>query len=188
MGSPPWDLYDAAFSPDGQRLITAGRDGWAEIWEVSSGRNVARVRPPGAVSEMVRILGVAYSPDGQRVATAVSSIYDFFSPQIWDASSGRAMVDLVRHTADVNSVAFSRDGQRVVTASSDGTARISDSATGYSLAELLGDGGPLTSAAFSPDGARIIIANGPVARVYACDTCLPTDALLALARKSLPSP
>jgi len=47
---------------------------------------------------------------------------------------------------------------------------------------------PVTSAAFSPDGARIIIANGPVARVYACDTCLPTDALVALARKSLPSP
>ena len=43
---------------------------------------------------------------------------------MWDARTGKEILTLSRHTADVTSVTFSPDGRQVLTGSRDGTAVI----------------------------------------------------------------
>ena len=64
--------------------------------------------------------------DGQRVVTSSSDN----TARVWDAATGKALSEPMKHDDEVNSAQFSADGQRVVTASEDGTARVWYAATG----------------------------------------------------------
>ena len=54
-----------------------------------------------------------FSADGQRVVTAS---YDK-TARVWDAATGKALSEPMKHDGEVHSAQFSADGQRVVTAS-----------------------------------------------------------------------
>ncbi len=97
----------------------------------------------------------AFSPDGTRIVTASSE----HGARIFDASTGKELVQLEGHAGAVSDVAFSPDGTRVLTASEDKTARLWDAATGKELARLEGHTGPVASAVFTRDGARIATAS-----------------------------
>jgi hypothetical protein len=62
----------------------------------------------------------SFSTDGSRVVTASTD----HTARIWDAATGKALGEAMKHDASVNSASFSPDGSRVVTASSDWTARV----------------------------------------------------------------
>jgi WD40 repeat protein/tRNA A-37 threonylcarbamoyl transferase component Bud32 len=103
-----------------------------------------------------RVETAAYSRDGTRVATAD----EYGTARVWDAATGKMLVELKGHAKTVHGVSFSANGQRVATASADGTARVWDAANGMVVAELKGHKGWVRSAAFSPDGARVVTAGG----------------------------
>jgi WD40 repeat protein len=71
--------------------------------------------------------------------------------RVWDAATGKAIGELMRHEGAVSSAQFSADGQWVVTASADNTARVWD-ATGKAIEELMRHEGAVYSAQFSADG------------------------------------
>ena len=54
-----------------------------------------------------------FSPDGQRVVTASGDN----TARLWDAASGQAISEPMKHEDIVISAQFSPDGQRVVTVS-----------------------------------------------------------------------
>ena len=59
------DAFSIAFSPDGQRIVTAGMDGMLRIWDATDGSGLL------AISLSSASLGdVAFFPDGDRVAAA----------------------------------------------------------------------------------------------------------------------
>lgn len=75
-------VRSAAFSPDGQRVVTASEDGTARVWDMATGRPVGEpLRHDGWV------LSAAFSPDGQRVVTGSA-----------DGTAG--LWDVVTSTAD----------------------------------------------------------------------------------------
>ena len=59
-------VYSAAFSPDGQRIVTASADKTARIWDAASGQPIGE---PLKGHEDV-VTSAAFSPDGLRIVTA----------------------------------------------------------------------------------------------------------------------
>ena len=113
------------------------------------------------------MISTAFSPDGTRVVTASRDK----TTRLWDATSGRILATLSRHTDAVFSAVFSPDGTRIVTASKDESARLWDAASGYVLATLLGHVDWVRFATFSPDGTRVVTASHDnTARVWDVST------------------
>jgi WD40 repeat protein len=68
----------AAFSPDGQRLASAGTDAIVIAWDAATGKKRLSLRGHGS-----KIFGVAFSRDGRRLASASGDGY----VRIWGISS-----------------------------------------------------------------------------------------------------
>lgn len=145
-GSPlfslPGQLNAVAFSADGSRLATAGRDKTGRLWNVATGQPVLTL-----LGHTDQLRDIAFSGDGRRVATAAGDA----TAGVWDAATGQPLFSLSGHTGWINGIAFSPDGTLVATAGRDQTAKLWNVA-GHTSA-VLGVG-------FSPDGRQLATAGG----------------------------
>jgi WD40 repeat protein/transcriptional regulator with XRE-family HTH domain len=182
--SPFLGASDVAFSPDGTRLVTAGTDDKAIVWDISTALNTsisAALGTDAQSGEAVLTLSghqgdishITFNQDGTQLATASLDT----TARVWDVESGDLLLTLSGHTGGVMGVVFNPDGTRLATASLDGTAKVWDATTGDVLLTLSGHSGIVNAVAFSPHGTRLITAgqDGTV-RVYV----LPIEDLVAL--------
>jgi WD40 repeat protein/tRNA A-37 threonylcarbamoyl transferase component Bud32 len=110
-----------------------------------------------------RVVSLGMSADGSRIVTGSVDK----TARVWDARTGKTLLELKGHTSMVRSVAVSADGGRIVTGSYDKTARVWDGRTGQSLFELKGHAEMVTSVAVSADGGRIVTGSDDnTARVW----------------------
>lgn len=150
-------VYRTVFSPDGQRILSAGHDHTARLWSAKDGR------PLAVLTHDDRVEHAEFSPDGERIVTAS----DDHTARVWNGRNGRLLTILKGHKGWVWRASFSPDGSRVVTASSDRTARVWDAADGHLLATLEGHSDYVNNAKFSPDGQRIVtVSNDKTARIW----------------------
>jgi WD40 repeat protein len=73
-------ILDAAFSPTGDRVVTASDDGTARVWDAATGTELHMLRAHDAAVEKILL-----TPDGRRIITASTD----GSVRIWDAAAGR---------------------------------------------------------------------------------------------------
>ena len=140
----------AAFSPDGQRIVTASYDKSARLWDAATGKEIAALQ-----GHTKAVNSAAFSPDDRRIVTAGDT-----SVLVWDAVTGKQLTAL-QCPAVVESAAFSPDGRWIVAGAYDTNARIWDAATGQQRAVLRSHtGAAVLTAAFSPDGLRIVTTSG----------------------------
>jgi WD40 repeat protein/serine/threonine protein kinase len=140
-----------AFSPDGQSLISGGRDDLLIRWDLITRQPIGQ--PLGGHTNTIN--SVAFSSDGQFMASGSADK----TIRLWDAATG-VLVDVFdAHTDVVWSVAFSPDAELLVSGSADGTIIRWDLETGQMIGEPLeGHSNAIYSVAFSPDGT--LLASG----------------------------
>ncbi|KAJ1328039.1 dynein assembly factor with WDR repeat domains 1 [Microdochium nivale] len=148
-GHTNW-VRSAAFSPDGQRIVSASDDSTVKIWSVQAGACEATFE---GHTDSVR--SAAFSPDGQRIVSASNDN----TVKVWSVQTGTCEATFEGHTDSVRSAAFSPDGQRIVSASNDNTVKVWSVQTGACEATFEGRTGSVRSAAFSPDGQYIVSAS-----------------------------
>ncbi len=145
----PDDAVSAEFSPDGQRVLTACKNGTARLWDGRTGQPL--LRPLQHAGE---ITAAHFSPDGTRIVTASLDK----TARIWDAQTGQPVTAPLRHASAALCADFSPDGRRVATGSADGLMQQWNAVTGA----LLGPTGrlenPVHFVKFSPEGRWIAIS------------------------------
>lgn len=142
-------IYAAVFDPRGERILTAGQDHVARVWNADGTGELAALRGHGDY-----IWSASFSPDGARVATASGD----GTARVWQADGSGDSIVLRGHTGALSSTAWSPDGARIVTASADGTARVFDARSGASLF-VLHHGVTVEKAAFAAEGRTILTAD-----------------------------
>ena len=146
-------VEDAAFDPDGKRLVTANRDGTARVWDVATGDVVAYL-----VGHQTAIRAARFSRDGSRVVTASGD----GTARLWDASNGTPLATFEGHQRELTGIAVAPDV--VVTCGLDATARV------YPLAPdrlVLGAHASVpTTLSFSADRKRLAAGTANDMRVW----------------------
>lgn len=110
--------FYAAFSPDDNRIITAGEDNAVNIWSFSETTGINFMLSLRVNGGTVR--SAAFSKDGKRVVTAT---YDGIV-RVWDSISGELVGQINVNGGKLYRADFNRDGSQIVTASQDGYIRI----------------------------------------------------------------
>jgi WD40 repeat protein/serine/threonine protein kinase len=151
-------IFDAAFSPDGRRVLTAGAvitndpsadRGEARVWDVATGR------PTGpALLQRKPIWAASFSPDGRLVLTGCEDSV----AQFWNAASGQPLCRPSGASGNAIVVGFSPDGRSAVIGHADepGYVQIWEVPPGQSDTFPVLHTKAIRAVAFSPDGKLLL--------------------------------
>lgn len=117
-GAMKWESsstgYNAAFSPDGTRIV-AFQGGKMAILDAATGGKLQSLEPAARQNFMA----AAYSPDGKLLVTGGAD----YRLRFWRTTDLTEVHPPSGHDGPVESVAFAPDGKQVVTGGRDGTVR-----------------------------------------------------------------
>ena len=118
-GHKAW-IQSLAYSPAGDVLASAGKEGVLRLWELDA------MQPSKTLlGHRKRIWSVAWSPDGKHLATASADE----TVKIWSVASSRVAEFRAAPTTIHGDIAISPDGSKMIVGSADGFARIWDART-----------------------------------------------------------
>jgi eukaryotic-like serine/threonine-protein kinase len=139
----PTPVAHLAFSPDGQKLVTAGgrSESVLRIWDASTGMEARALGDVWSAH-------AAFSPDGSRLLAVCLDA----TARVWDTTNWAAVS--AAKCGDSEAVAFGADGPRVLLKRYPGTFFVVDASTGTELVRVNGPAG-CSSLAISPNSTRI---------------------------------
>ncbi|MBC8095984.1 MAG: protein kinase [Akkermansiaceae bacterium] len=151
------EVWRAEFNPVSTRLSTSARGDNLMIWEIPSGREVARIR-----SEAFR--GAHFSPDGQRLLVTSGRAG---RAQVHNPETLAVIGPAFQHHGHLSEAIFSPDGKWIATAGLDHTARIWNAETGEAASPPLVHANAVHCLDFSPDGTMLATGGvDPAARIW----------------------
>ena len=142
-GHTGW-VRSVEYSPDGRRILSVGEN--IRIWDAVNSEIVTIITGKGTADVAV------YSLDGDRIFGGSSD----GTIRIWEADTGKRLMELSGHTANVNCIACFPDRKHIISGSSDNTLRIWDTNSGREIGCLRGHEDGVRCVAITPDGMRVI--------------------------------
>jgi WD40 repeat protein len=165
-------VHSASFSPDGRRVVTAGRDKKVRIWDVATGQLLTPTPWHDGSMEFA-----AYSPDGSRLLTVANADnWGGFRLRLWDAATGLPVTPPLTQDGRLLHALFSPDGRRFLTLTRQGylgQARVWDAATALPVTPPFKcESTPVCHyACFSRDSRRVLtITDAVTAQVWDATT------------------
>lgn len=149
----------AAFSPDGDTLVTTGAGDTIEVWDVRTRRMLGTL-PDAHIGAVHHTL---FSPDGKVLA----SVGQDHQVRLWDVSSRKPVTAPIMPLPDVSdpdgrvdAVGFSPDGTLIAVATLDYRIRFYQVATGRPVGRPLRVPPDARMTAFGPDDRTVIVREG----------------------------
>jgi WD40 repeat protein len=169
-----------ALSPDGTRVAIARDSSSPAVQIVSAvdGEQLATLK-----GHSRPIASVRFSPNGSRVLTASADR----TARVWDARSGRELLELHGHFGGVNGATYTNNGGCIVTAGP-ASAGLWDASTGALLTLLEGNRRLTTGTrriwqvATTPDETIVTAGDDGTIRTYQASVCASGLALVQIAR------
>lgn len=166
-----------ALSPDAKTLAAGDASGEVGLWEVASGRRLARFPAHRRDGNTLEIKSLLFSPDGRTLA-CVGQFSVQINPPYWQYTSEIRLIDLATLAERapipcvaghvILSAAFSPDGKSLVATSRDpsdeigfphGLVRIWDTATWRERASVRCASRPATCIVYPVDGSVLVTAD-----------------------------
>lgn len=138
------EVRTSAFSPNGQLLLSGGRNSPPQLWHVESGRSIGDPLPHSG-----EIKSVAFSHDGTFVVTAGTDS----TVRLWNVDTREPIGEPLVHPHPVHSLALSPDSQLLATGCNDGTTTLWELPAGKQRRQWT-QAGSVHTVAFSPEGKR----------------------------------
>jgi WD40 repeat protein len=146
-----------AFSPDGKLLAVGADDFQVHLWDVASGRQIAKLQATTYLPH------VAFSPDGKEL---VATEQDVPGPQggvavVWRLADRKQLysVDIDDGYGSGFAAAFSPDGKLLATGGGDGVVKFWDAKAGKPNGRtFIGNPGWVRSVGFDPTGRLLLTA------------------------------
>jgi WD40 repeat protein/serine/threonine protein kinase len=149
------EVNGVAFSPDGERLASAGADGAVRIRNSRTGEVVLEFKAHGK-----SVVSVAFHPDGKHLASVGADR----TVKVWDLTTGQEVFqqpcDPVRETDAAYTVAFGPPDGRYLAAGGGGVVSVWDWESGQILHTLPGHDPQPIAVAFSRDGRQLATGSG----------------------------
>lgn len=133
------------FSPDGQFLASAGKDG-IRLWDQATGRELHHLQ-----GHPLEVSALAFSPDGKLLASAGQDK----TVRLWDVAIGKEKLRWDSEGEDLETLVFSPDGKLLASTGRRSTlpaARVWAVSTGKELFRFNGQDGGSLALVFSPSG------------------------------------
>jgi len=129
---PVQDARCAAFHPNGNWVALGTTDGAIVIWDVSTGRELRRMKEHTGM-----VASVDFSADGSLLASGSADK----TVIVWESATGKVEHRLTDHTGEVTGVAFADYGAWLFTGSLDGRVWMWDASDGSQVAYIQGKSG-----------------------------------------------
>ena len=117
------DVYAIAFTPDGNTVVSGGRDGVGAFWRAS---DLASTRTfmviPFNEYESFGVVAVAVSPDGSQVAFG-HKVNTTYQARLYRIADGALLASFHGLSTSVSALAFTPDGRRLILAGGDASIR-----------------------------------------------------------------
>ena len=146
-------LFDAALSPDGTVLATAGYDSAIELWDPHTGESLRTLRGHN---------GAVYDLDFRSDGRVLASVSADRTVKLWDVADGRRLDTLAESLKELYAVALNHDGTRVAAGGVDNRVRVwkigPDAAAGTNrlLYARFAHEGAIIALGYSADGGSLV--------------------------------